>query len=878
MSIAERRTADTHAGAARTLNDVLRFALKRGGREVLGACGDFGLRAWSGHELGCRVENAASFLLEQGVAPGERVALWARSSPEWVAAFLALVTRGAVAVLLERDLPRAEAARVAHGAGCRLVLHDDAPGDVATDHGLAWRSLARACAPASITSPAPPVAAAPEDVAAVIFTSGTTAEPRGVALTHGNLLAPVQPFLRFRWPLRVVPLRLLVLPPTTHVLGLVVGLVLPLAIGLVPVYCPSPDVGRWVRAIRHQRIAFAVAVPRMLAQLRAAVLRSPAGRRAALQPGLERQPRWRRAALIFWRRGQLFGRLRFRAFFVGGAALPADDARFWRRAGIAVVQGYGLAETAALVAVGAPFRAGDVGRPLSGIELRLGGDGEVLVRGPGLSPGYVSAGDGALTLTADGFLATGDLGRLDARGRLVLIGRKKELIVTAEGHNVVPEEVEAAFRRQSGVRDAAAVALATVQGEEVHAVLLLAPGADAAAAVRVANAELLPFQRVRSWSLWPEADLPRGALGKPRRLEVRQRLADTRGRAHDAAPAPEQPATLTLVDVLARPDRQERLDGLAHLLATRPEALRDAHLGLGDALGLSSLDVVDLLGRVDQQRGALHATPLLAPDATLADLAAALSARAPAGDARLPVREPWWASSLPLRALRPLTRALALGAWGAFCADVRSCWHTDPAALASPLVIAAAPHRHWLDAFALFLALPRHLRRHPLVVTDHDFRPWFAPEPGTPRGVRLFSGFGYHAGLPLLFRFAILTSRGRVRDGLVEAARAIDHGYSPLTFPRGLRFGAPEVQAPGAALLALETGRPLLPVHVEAADGALGLRPRRRCPRLTLHFGAPLEARGDETRAQLMARLDAALDDLAARAAGRACARLSPDA
>lgn len=867
----QQAQTDPRRRVPRTLHDVLNAAVARGGRDALGACGEFGLRAWSGRELGRRVAAVASCLHAAGVVPGERIALWARSSPEWVAAFLALATRGAVALLVERDLPRADARRVAQTAGCRLVLHDDDGGDTHDhDEGLAWRSLARACTPDPGLAHAAPVAVAPTDVAAVLFTSGTTGEPRGVRLTHANLLAPVRPFLRFRWLLRAVPLRLLVLPPATHVLGLVVGVVLPLAIGLVPVYCPSPDVGRWVRAIRHQRIAFAVAVPRMLWQLRTAVLRSPVGRHAPLEPGLERYARWHRAALVFWRRGQLFGRLRFRAFFVGGAALPAESARFWRRAGIAVVQGYGLAETAALVTVGAPFRAGDVGRPLDGVELRLEDDGEVLVRGPGLSPGYVAAGDGGLALTRDGFLATGDLGRLDARGRLVLVGRKKELIVTAEGHNVVPDEVEAALQRQHGVRDAAAVALATAQGEEVHAALLLAPGADAAAAVGAANAELPPFQRVRSWSLWPEADLPRGALGKPRRLEVRRGLAGRLGDASAEAPASDAPPTLA--EVLAQPARLQRIEGLAHLLATRPESLRDARLGLGDALGLSSLDVVELVGRVEQQRGALHATPLLAPDATLADLAAALDARALADvagrDARLPAGEPWWASSLPLRALRPLTRGVTLRVWRTLGADVRSCWHTDASALTPPLVIAAAPHRHWLDAFALFLALPRHLRRRPLVVTDHDFRPWFAPEPGTRAGTRLFSGLGYHAGLPLLFRFAILTSRGRVRDGLLAAARAIDRGYSPLTFPRGLRFGGPEVQAPGAALLALETGRLLLPVHIAAGDGALGLWPRRPRPRVTLHFGAPLEARAGEAREELMARLDQALDALARAAPG----------
>jgi 1-acyl-sn-glycerol-3-phosphate acyltransferase len=311
-------------------------------------------------------------------------------------------------------------------------------------------------------------------------------------------------------------------------------------------------------------------------------------------------------------------------------------------------------------------------------------------------------------------------------------------------------------------------------------------------------------------------------------------------------------------------------------------------VGLRDDLGLASLDVVELLAQAERERGAppsalrpvrtAGVNPAVLPSgglpppgppdkATLADIAAAFATVVPDARAhRLPPHQPPWSRWLPLRAARPPARALALGLWRLARADVRACWHADPGALRPPLFVVAAPHRHWLDAFALAAALPTRVRRRLLVVTNHDFGPWFAPRPGTPWREIVASAAGYFVGLPLLFEFAILTPDARARVGLTEIAGALDRGLCPLWFPHGLRFGPPQPQAPGLALLALETGHAILPAHVEADHGAFGWRPRRPRPRVVVHFGSALRPGAGEPREALMARLDEALGALSERA------------
>src|SRR5207253_6053030 len=187
---------------------------------------------------------------------------------------------------------------------------------------------------------------------------------------------------------------------------------------------------------------------------------------------------------------------------VGAAPLEPELESFWNELGFVVVQGYGLTETAPIVSLNHPFgtKKGSVGKAIPGVDVKIAPDGEILVRGENVTTGYFNAADETARAFADGWFHTGDVGEVSPDGELFIRGRKKEMIVTPEGLNVFPEDVERVLTRIPGVRDAAVVGAPLEAGgsaERVHAVLVLDPGIETDAIARQANAMLEEHQKIR---------------------------------------------------------------------------------------------------------------------------------------------------------------------------------------------------------------------------------------------------------------------------------------------------------------------------------------------------------------------------------------------
>jgi len=245
---------------------------------------------------------------------------------------------------------------------------------------------------------------------------------------------------------------------------------------------------------------------------------------------------------------RLFG-WKFWSFIVGAAPLPADLEAFFSELGFLVIQGYGLTETAPIVTLNHPFHArqGSVGKPIGGVEVKIAPDGEILVRGDNVTSGYFERPEETARAFADGWFHTGDIGELKGNGELSILGRKKEMIVTPEGLNVFPEDVESVLKQQPGVRDAAVIGTGRVQ-----AVLILDNGAEASEIVRRANARLADYQRIRGFSIWPHDTFPRTeGTGKLKRHEI----------AKDAAPAAPADTEIALENLTSL-ERVERIVAL----------------------------------------------------------------------------------------------------------------------------------------------------------------------------------------------------------------------------------------------------------------------------------------------------------------------------
>ncbi len=333
-------------------------------------------------------------------------------------------------------------------------------------------------------------------IAQILFTSGTTAEPRGVVLTHGNFLANLEPLERGIDPYRKYekwfhPLRFVTLVPLSHVFGQFMALFVPPLLGATIVFEPSTNPAEIIRTVGRERATALIAVPRMLDGLRAGILRdleshgnSEWFRRAFASA---KGQKFLRRAWMFRRIHRRFG-WKFWAFISGGAALSAETEDFFRRIGYAVAQGYGMTETASLISLNHPFRAaqGTIGRVLPGREFRLAEDGEILVRGENVTVGYWEAA-GLRASTGSEWLRTGDIGELDAEGNLRFRGRKKNVIVTPAGLNVYPEDLEGAVKRQAGVRDCVVIPIERGGNAEPCAVLLMNDDGEAAATARAGD-------------------------------------------------------------------------------------------------------------------------------------------------------------------------------------------------------------------------------------------------------------------------------------------------------------------------------------------------------------------------------------------------------
>jgi long-chain acyl-CoA synthetase len=526
-----------------TLIDLLDRAAERyGDRPALSLRGDdASTLAWSYRELARRSRIAAWRLRALGLEPGDRILTWSPSTPELPAAYFGAMRAGLVLVPLdlrmapdaiERVAARAEAKRLIVGSG------RDAPDP--HEAGLAAFPTTRLDAlTADPDGPFPADWEARLDawprpdastIFELIFTSGTTGTPKGVMLAHDNVLASVSAMHRVIPPIEH---RVVSLLPLSHLFEQAVALFYALDVGADVLYVRSRNPRVIFESIRDHRTTSMVLVPQVLELFWAAIEREveKSGRAASfdrLRRIARRLPYSLRRVLFRRVHAQLGGGLRI--LVSSGAFLPPALQQAWEDLGVIVIQGYGATETGfGTCTTREDHGLGTVGRPMPPVELRLADDGEIQFSGPTIFKGYWNDPETtAAAFTADGWYRTGDIGRLDDAGRLVLMGRTKDIIVLPNGLNVYPEDIENALRT-AGLRDS--VVIETKPGR-IEAVVL--PPADAngaapeavresiQAGIKAANANLAAHQRVAGFRIWPEDDLPRTHTLKVRRDVVRR--------------------------------------------------------------------------------------------------------------------------------------------------------------------------------------------------------------------------------------------------------------------------------------------------------------------------------------------------------------------
>jgi long-chain acyl-CoA synthetase len=555
-------------------------------------------------------------------------------------------------------------------------------------------------------------------------------------------------------------------------------------------------------------------------------------RLALHEPGVKKE----HVAMRWWRYRKIHRALgiKFWAFVVGAAPLDGELEAFWSELGFVVIQGYGLTETAPIVTLNHPFgtKKGSVGKAIAGVEMKVAADGEILVRGENVTQGYFNADAETARAFEDGWFHTGDIGELAADGQLYIRGRKKEMIVTPEGLNVFPEDVERALGHVPGVRDSAVVGLTIGSEERVHAVVVLEPGIDPDAVARQANAALDDHQKIRRVLVWPEAELPRTeGTRKLKRAAIRDWA---KGGAIAAPPAA---------------SGGDLLSGLIAKYAGRTDVSAETTI---DELGLSSLDRVELMVALED---AFHTRVDEGSFAQAKDLSQlrSLMERAAASDAAPsePVNFPTWNRSWLAR----IVRRVNLSTWILPLAHVFAWMRVSGLEQLRDLdgpVIFAANHQSFMDGPVIMAALPGRWRHAvaPAMGKEMFAAHFFPAQHG--RLARFTNSLNYYLAVLLFNAFPLPQREAGARQTLRYIGELLASGNSVLIFPEGRRSetGVIDTFRPGIGMIASRLGAAVVPVFIDGLQHVLGVGYHMARPgRVRVAFGAPLRLIGEDYEA-----------------------------
>ena len=791
----------------RSVVEYLENFLRRGGQCAYVQHRGYRTIRWTYRQVAETAFQFARELQKRSIGKGDRVLLWGPNSAEWVAAFFGCALRGVIVVPIDDAGAADFTQRVYQQVEARLLLcsREHAPSyPPAASPVLILDDLQETL---SSHSPSAYKAAgiSASDTLEVVFTSGTTAEPKGVVISHGNVLgniapleAEIQRYLRYE---RLVhPVRFLNLLPLSHVFGQFLGIFLPQLLGGAVIFQDTLRPADVIRTIRRERVSLLVAVPRMLQSLKEKIERD-----LEEQNRLEEFRKRFQAAegKHFLRRWWIFRRVhcqlgwKFWAFICGGAALDRVTEEFWGRLGYAVIQGYGLTETTSIISVNHPFRLGkgSIGKVLAGREVKLAPDGEILVRGSGVAAGYWTGQELQPMAGEEGWYGTGDLGELDSTGNLYFKGRKKDVIVTPAGMKVYPVDLEAALRRQPEVKDCVVIALPRDGNAEPCAVVILRDGiTNLEPVVRRANESLAEYQRMRNWMVWPEEDFPRTSTQKPRSNVIQQVVLAKLGNqpAGGIYPSP-------LVELIAR-------------FTGRSVAGSGQEANLETDLNLSSLDRVELMGAIeDRYQVDLSETGFAAVN-TVGDLEGMLHGKLPL---RVKYHYPKWVQSWPTTWNRLIIHYLLLRPAVFLLGWPRIEGRENLWGVRGPVLV-VCNHIDDVDVGFVLTALPARLRHRLATATGGEaLEALRTPLPGRSFPGRVYDRVKWFLGVSLLNLFPLPRQAG-FRESFAYAGESVDRGYSILVFPEGRHTtdGKMHPFRAGVGLLANNLSIPIVPMRI----------------------------------------------------------------
>ena len=868
-------------------------------------------------ELKKMSESVGRWVGENRFVPGSRLAIFADNHPNWVAAYLGIIAAGCTVVPFDTALHADQLTKLLKDSGTSALFCDSKHAQVSQEAvaglsaGLVLMDPDRAEKQPSIekwlgTLPAildggpgtfRPAPSTAEDIASLLYTSGTTADPKGVMLTHANFMGEVEAV--FNWIDLGPTDALLGVLPMFHVLAQMANLLLPLVKGSRVVYLETLNTTELLRALRERNITAFAVVPQFYYLIHERIFQEVAKRGAlaqklfrslmSLNRGL-RKVGVNAGPLVFGKIHETLGK-KMRYLATGGSRFDPEIARDFHALGIDVLQAYGLTETTAAVYANSPGNnvIGSVGKAMKGVEGKIvdpqpqedgPASGEVALRGAVVMKGYWNRPDATAAVLREGWFYTGDLGYFDAHGNLFLTGRKKEVIVLSNGKNIYPEDVEAHYLQSPYIKELAVMGLEGKPGEggdRLHAVIV--PNFDALRQKKIVNAkEVIRFgieglsqqiastKRIGSYEIWKE-DLPRTSTRKIKRFEVEKRVKTNQARKinDDSELSTELPLTPEEAAWLDQPNVQRALPIIREASRSAPATLRPSH-NLELDLGLDSMQRVELLSHMEEQLGGNVQESQLAEIYTVRDLVDAVLQSAASG------------------AGGPGTRT-AFAGWKAILSedpdptDVLALVRRQPVSAAFWYMVSRLIQVLALDRFHLRVSGIEKLPRSGAYILSSNHQSYFDPlilasvlppavfDKVFAVGTSEIFGKGLMLRLARSLRTVVVDPDANLIPAMRAGAFGLRQGRPLILYPEGERSidGTPRIFKKGAAILSVHLQVPIVPVAIE---GFYKAWPRNKSFQgfmpLKLAFGDPIvpppesdasESAYEELTAELRARV-----------------------
>jgi long-chain acyl-CoA synthetase len=841
-------------------------------------------------ELHRMAESVGRWVTENGFVRGSRLAIVADNHPRWVAAYLGIIAAGSTVVPLDTALhadqlttllkdsgtsalfcdakhaPTAREAVASLNVGLVLMDPDRMAQHSASGNWLADLPAILDAGPGTFK----PVPAAVDDLASLLYTSGTTADPKGVMLTHANFLGEVEAV--FDWVELGPTDALLGVLPMFHVLAQMANLLLPLVKGSRVVYLETLNTTELLRALQERNITAFAVVPQFYYLIHERIFQEIEKRGALAQRAFKMLVAFNRTLrkvglnagpILFAKVHEAFGK-KMRYLVTGGSRFDPQIATDFHDLGIDVLQAYGLTETTAAVFANSPTNnvIGSVGKAMKGVEAKIvyattdpqpledgPSTGEIALRGAVVMKGYWNRPDATAAVLREGWFYTGDLGYFDAYGNLFLTGRKKEVIVLSNGKNIYPEEVEAHYLKSPYIKELAVMGLEGKPGEggdRLHAVIV--PNFDALRQKKIVNAkEVIRFdieglsqqiastKRLGSYEIWQE-DLPRTTTRKIKRFEVEKQVkANQSRRVDDNAELPsEKPLTADEAAWLDQLDVQRALNIVREAARTPPTTMRPT-LNLELDLGLDSMQRVELLSHIEEQLGGNVEESRLAEIYTVRELVDAVLESAASGAGGSGTRtafagwkailaeEPAAADVISLARPQPFSdafwylfsRLIQVVALDRFDLHVRGIEKLPR----NGGYILCSNHQSYLDPVIMASVLPPNV-----------FGKVFAV------GTSEVFGKGFMLRLARSLRVVVVDPDANLIPAMRAGAFGLRQGRPLILYPEGERSidGIPRIFKKGAAILSIHLQVPIVPVAIE---GFYEVWPRNK----PFHGFAPLK-------------------------------------